>query len=302
MTTVVLLLSDKRSGSTFLEKELTTHAQIQHVAYTPHTYNETHYWVKAAQLLEMPEVMFSGGRYSRSYGGKAHLRKSLLAGIRGNVAGFRTPDDDRELVFQGWEALCEKFANPVFIEKSPHHAHHWAALELMLQWAEKTCHTVKIIALARNPMSVVYSAQKLFHTPHEQRQFGWFEAYQNLLLMEKLMEKSQFRWVRYEELVMDPANEFEQLCRFIGVEHDPGLGQTAHTKSRNIWQDDAAFSLQLDPAVQRLAQHFGYSDEELFNPQKPAQDFSQKTVSLMYILYSRAYSRLYSLYKRAVLK
>ena len=82
MATVVFLLSDKRSGSTFLENALVAHPQIQHVDYTPHTYNETHYWLKAAQLLRMPERLFSGQRYSRSYGSIAQIRKSLLACIQ----------------------------------------------------------------------------------------------------------------------------------------------------------------------------------------------------------------------------
>ncbi|MCP3955993.1 MAG: sulfotransferase [Desulfobacterales bacterium] len=302
MTTVVLLLSDKRSGSTFLEKELTTHAQIQHVAYTPHTYNETYYWVKAAQLLAMPKTMFSGGHYPHSYSSTAQARKSLLAGIKGNVGNFQPSDDDREMVFQGWEALCEKFANPVFIEKSPYHVHHWAALELMLQWAETTRHRVKVIALVRNPLSVMYSAFKLFHTPVDTRQFSWCKAYQNLLLMEKLMDTSQFYWVRYEDLVTDPTSEFEHLCRFIGVDHDPNLGGAAHTRSRNIWYDDSFFTLQLDPAVTRFAQYFAYASEELVNPKKTGQTISQNILNMARRFYSRICSRLYSMYKRAVLK
>ncbi len=302
MATVVFLLSDKRSGSTFLENELVAHPQIQNVDYTSHTYNETHYWLKAAQLLGMPESLFSGHRYSRSYGGGEQIRKSLVAGIQGNVAHFEPSDDDKEMVFQGWEALCEKFADPVFIEKSPQHAHHWAALELILQWAEQTHHKAKIIALVRNPMSVMYSAFKLFHTPPEQRQYGWFEAYNNLLLMERLRGDCDFHWVRYENIVTEPEHVFEELCRFIGVDTDPGLGQSAHTNSNNIWHDDPAFTLQLDSVVKRLAKHFGYSDEDLVNPGKQEQNVSQKTLVRARRLYHRIYSRLYNLYKRNTLK
>jgi len=302
MATVVILLSDKRSGSTFLEKELVAHPQIQNVEYTPHTYNETHYWLKAAQLLEMPESLFSGQRYSRSYGGRAQIRKSLIAGIQGNVPGFEPVDDDREMIFQGWEALCEKFAQPVFVEKSPQHAHHWAALELILQWAEQTQHEVKFIALVRNPMSVAYSAFKLFHTPSEQRQYGWFQAYKNLLLMESLRGRSEFYWVRYEDLVTQPGKMFEHLFRFIGVNSDPDPGQSAHTKSQNIWHDDPEFSLQLDPVVKRLAKHFGYSDEDLANPGKREPSVYQETLVGVRRLYHRSYSRLYNLYKRFTLK
>ncbi len=302
MATVVILLSDKRSGSTFLESELVAHPQMQHVDYTPHTYNETHYWLKAAQLLKMPEGLFSGQRYSRSYGSRAQIRKSLIAGIQGNVPDFEPIVDDKAMVFQGWEALCDKFAQPVFVEKSPQHAHHWAALGLILQWAEQTQHKVKIIALVRNPMSVSYSAFKLFHTPSEQRQYGWFQAYKNLLLMETLCRRSEFYWARYEDLVTQPAQMFEQLCQFIGVDSDPVSGQSAHTKSQNIWHSDPEFSLQLDPVVKRLAKHFGYSDEDLANPGKQEQTVYQQTRVGARRLYHRGYSRLYNLYKRFTLK
>ncbi len=302
MATVVILLSDKRSGSTFLEKALVAHPQIRHVNYTSHTYNETHYWLKAAQLLAMPEEMFSGRRYSRSYGNRERVRNSLLSNIRQNVPDFESIDDDRELIFQGWEALCERFALPVFIEKSPHHANHWAVLELILQWAEKTQHRVKIIALVRNPMSVMYSAYKLFHTSPEQRQYGWFETNRNLILMESLQVRSELFWVRYEDLVTKPNQVFGCLCRFLRVEFSSALGRGVHSNSRNIWRDDEQFTFQLDPAVKRLALHFGYSEVDLFNPHKPRKESSQTMLSWARRLLYHSYSRLYNLYKRATIK
>jgi len=36
--TVVILLSDKRSGSTMFQEELCKHPDVRHVDYTPHTY------------------------------------------------------------------------------------------------------------------------------------------------------------------------------------------------------------------------------------------------------------------------
>ena len=62
--TVVILLSDKRSGSTMLQDELCKHSDIQHVAYSPPTYFETHHWLKAAVLLGMPAKTYYGHRVS----------------------------------------------------------------------------------------------------------------------------------------------------------------------------------------------------------------------------------------------
>ena len=296
--TVVFILSDKRSGSTFLERELARHPLIQHVAYTPHTYNETHYWVKAARLLEMPEQLFSGEEYPGSYGGVKKTRDSLITTIKGNVADFVVPDDDRELVFKGWDALCAAYAKPVFIEKSPHHIHNWAALELMLEWMGQTDTPVLFIGLIRNPMSVMYSAFQLFGTDPAQRQFGWMRATQNLVLLERLLGEEAFRWVRYENLVEQPEWEFSRLCEFIGVDFMHDMGASAHTKSKRLWEADPVFRLQLDPAVKRLAICFGYSQGDLHNPQKPELPLSKRIQHRIGNSCRRYYSRLYNLYKR----
>ena len=72
--TVVILLSDKRSGSTLFERELCKHSEIAHVRFTPHTYNETHYWVKAACMLPTAKEGFSGDSRPDSYGSAMSAR------------------------------------------------------------------------------------------------------------------------------------------------------------------------------------------------------------------------------------
>jgi hypothetical protein len=293
---VVIVLSDKRSGSTFLEKELVSHPDINHVKYTPHTYNETHYWVKAARLLNSSRQLFSGGNYPESYGNARQARKSLIATVCRNIPGFEVPENDLDLVFNGWEALCGAFACPVFIEKTPHHIHNWAALELMLQWAEKTSFDVQFVGLIRNPVAVMYSAFKLFGTDPEKRQFGWLDATRNLLMIERLVGEQSFLWVKYEELVGNPGKEFSRLCDFIGLSSVTSMGKSAHTKSDRLWVEDEQFLLQLDPAIKRFAQQFYYSEQELFNPSKSHS--SLKLKSNIKRVGMRAYSRLYNFYKR----
>ena len=112
MKTVVILLSDKRSGSTMLQNALCSHEQIQTVNYSPHTYLETHHWLKAAVLLNKDKSLFSNGRQYKNYGSRKNARTYLEDELKGNLPGFIIPKDDNELVFQGWDALCEKFANP----------------------------------------------------------------------------------------------------------------------------------------------------------------------------------------------
>ena len=263
MSTVVILLSDKRSGSTMFEREICHHPDIHHVSFTPHTYNETHYWLQAACLLPTPRQLFSSNKPCNNYGSKAGIRKSLIETIRGNVPEFIVPGDDESLVFDGWEALCKRYANPVFFEKSPQHPHHWAALDLMLRWAERTTHRVRFIGLVRNPMSVMYSARALFFTNPVNRQFGWSNAYRNILLMKTFLSEDQFYFVRYEDLTHYPLKYFGEICDFIGVSRDPAIGASVHEKSLTKWKDDPSFDLRLHDCVQRVARQCGYVEDDI---------------------------------------
>jgi hypothetical protein len=266
--TVVILLSDKRSGSTMFQNELCQHPAVQHVEYSPHTYFETHHWLKSAVMLDMPPELFSGGKVYGGYGGKKNARIYMEDCISKNIPGFVIPDDDKELVFAGWNALCERYATPVFFEKSPQVLAHRAGLELLLEWIEKTDYKVKIIGLVRNPLAVLYSAQKLFHTDPEKRQYGWIEIQQNLLEFKKKIPESDFMLCRYEDMIQHPSEEFAKICGFIGVEIGESIGKGVRAGSLNKWRDNPFFAIQLDDSVKAMAYQFGYSDTELFNPQK----------------------------------
>ena len=138
MKTVVILLSDKRSGSTMFQDALCAHPKVQTVEYSPHTYLETHYWLKAAVLLGVNPLLFEKGKVYKNYGSKNNTRIYLEDLLTKNLPNYIIPKDNKQLVFEGWEALCERFARPVFFEKSPQFLAHWSALSLLLEWAQKT--------------------------------------------------------------------------------------------------------------------------------------------------------------------
>ena len=265
---VVILLSDKRSGSTMFQEELCRHPDIRHVAYTPHTYFETHHWLKAAVLLDMPASLFSGARVYGGYGSRKNARRYLVDCVKGNVADFQVPEDDERLIVEGWDALCRHYARPVFFEKSPQLVAHWAALSLLLKWMEQTEFDVRVVGLVRNPMAVFYSAWKLFHTPPEKRQFGWLNICRNMLAFRELVEPERFLTVRYDDILRDPIAQFQTVCEFIGVAPHGDVGSGVRAPDRPKWRDDPEFTLQLDPAVSQMAHAFGYSDAELDNPEK----------------------------------
>ncbi len=269
MATVTLLLSDKRSGSTILQDELCKHSGIAHVTHSPHTYFETHHWLKAAVMLDRPGALYSGGRPYQGYGTRANARAYMEEVISANVPGFAIPQDDHALIFDGWEALCRQFAKPVFFEKSPQFLAEWSSLHLLMDWMERTKFDVRIIGLVRNPLAVQYSAHELFSTDAETRQFGWLAIQRNLLALRAMVPAASFRLVRYEDIIADPVGQLGELCRYLGVEPEPQIGASVHTSSKEKWRANPDYTLQLDPAVVQIARQFGYSEAELANPHKP---------------------------------
>jgi len=266
---VVILLSDKRSGSTMFQSELCRHPAVRHVEYSPHTYLETHHWLKAACMLDVDPVLFSGGTVYAGYGGKKNARIYMEDCIKKNVPGFVVPENDRDLVLQGWNALCERYANPVFFEKSPQLPAHWGALELLLDWIINTDYEVKIIGLVRNPLAVLYSAQQLFHTDPEKRQYGWVEVQENLLKVQERIPVADFKMCKYEDIIREPVAQFKNICEFVGIEPDVSVGSGVHGTSVNKWEKDPFFRVQLDDTVKEMAGRFGYLENELINPEKP---------------------------------
>lgn len=266
--TVVILLSDKRSGSTIFQTELCKHDSVASVDYSPHTYEETQHWLKAARLLGTNKE-FYGHEIPSVLKNRLSTRQYTADCIAGNVSGFSVPAGDRELVFDGWETLCTHFARPVFFEKSPQHLGCWAALSLMMEWIQTTKFKVRVIGLIRNPLSVMYSADNLFMTDPKVRQFYWADMYRNLLALKAILPPEQLKIMRYEDVIASPISQFAEVCEFIGVEAASNIGADVHVNSKNKWIGDLEYDVKLTESVKQIARHFGYSDEELNNPDKP---------------------------------
>lgn len=254
------------------QEELCRHPDIRHVEYSPHTYFETHHWLKGAVLLQRPKQLFSGGEVYLGYGTRENARAYINETLTGNIPDYIVPQGDRAIVFDGWEALCGKYATPVFFEKSPQVLANWAAVSLMLEWKKQTGFNVKIIGLVRNPLAVQYSAKELFSTDAEVRQYGWLEIQRNLLALKSLVSEEEFKLLRYEDILMNPTGSFRDVCDFIGLDPAPTLGASVHGNSREKWREDASYTLQLDESVIQIARAFGYENGELENPHKPTPE------------------------------
>lgn len=268
--TVVILLSDKRSGSTVFQTELLNHPQVNGLDYSSHTYLESHHWLKAAVMMGMPQRLFSGGQTYPGYGSRRNARTYMIDTLMGNLPEFVPPAEDKGLIFAGWEALCRHYARPVFFEKSPQVLANWAAISMLLDWMAHTEFNVRLVGLVRNPMAVQHSSEKLFATPPDERQHGWAEIYRNLLALQAIVPQDQLMILRHEDILFDPQKRFADVCRFIGLRPDPNMGQQIHDKTQNRWREDPSYGLQLAPGARQIAMALGYSAAELENPTSPS--------------------------------
>lgn len=259
----VVILSARSSGSSALQNLLVKSPGVRHIDRTPHYENETLFWVKAASVLGRPQIKIADSRLPLPVEeSRAGLRALLLENIG---PSYTPPTDDTALVFDGWRDLCLHYA-PVFIEKSPHHLHEWAALELLLESLERVPEVdIMFVGLVRNPMDTLYSMwQRWRGLPHH-NQRDWRTAYTNLLRLRDLVGE-RLLILRYEDMVRDPSH-LEPIYRFMGLPAPPP--GYLHDKALGKWRDDPRFRFRLDPAVVALAEQFGYDRSELANRGAP---------------------------------
>jgi Sulfotransferase family len=260
----VLILSTKSAGSSALQELLCRHAGAKHVDSTHHGQNETLYWTKAASILGRKQVKIPESEVPIPPRKAFEDIKRLLAA---NVPEFALPSDMNELIFQGWGQLCHRFG-PIFIEKSPHHLHQWAALDLLLEAARRLPDVdFYFVGLIRNPMDVLYSMWRRWRTDPTAYQHHWRLAYENLRRFEREIG-DRLLVLRYEDLAAH-GDATRRLIEFLGGRPTPDAERFMHGQSLQLWRKDRWFGFQLDPQVERLAHSFGYSRHDLLNPPYP---------------------------------
>ena len=273
VATCVVILSDKSSGSSILQSVLRAHPSINGVTKTTHQEGETLYWNKAAALLGRRQERMFDSTILPMRADKA--RQALVRLCVDNLRDFRPPADDRELVFGGWRALVLA-GRPVFLEKSPHHLHYQAALDLLHE-AERASPDIsyRYIGLVRDPVDTLHSMWTRWRVPPDARQKDWVRAYRNLLDFQTETE-TNFRLVRYEDLSAEPAATLADLFRFIGVEPDPSLGAKINATSIGVGLRDESFGFAPTPELVDLAVRLGYSLPRHLRAQSPMRRLSRR--------------------------
>jgi hypothetical protein len=137
-----------------------------------------------------------------------------------------------------------------------------------MEWIRDTDFNVKVIGLTRNPLAVLYSAYRLFHTDPVKRQFDWLRIQQNMHKIKTVLKKEQFMDLKYEDIIANPNKIFDDIFTFIGLSTKYKFKNEVHVKSLMQWQNDPFFTLQLDRNVKEFAVSLGYGNDELHNPEK----------------------------------
>lgn len=260
----VVILSTKSAGSSALQDLLCRYTDAKHVEHTRHVQHETLYWTKAASILGRQQIKIPDSEVPIPPRKALNDLRSLLIA---NLPDFSLPSDPRQLVFEGWRQLCRRFG-PVFVEKSPHHLHQWAALELLIDAVRLMPDTdFRFIGLVRNPMDVLYSMWRRWRADPKRHQHHWRLAYENLRRFEQQVA-GQLLVLRYEDLAAH-GNATRRLIEFIDRRPTAEAERYIHAQSLRRWKDDRWYGFQLDPQVERLASSFGYSSDDLHNKSYP---------------------------------
>jgi hypothetical protein len=289
--TCVVILSTKSAGSSALQNLICACTDGKHVGQTRHVQHETLYWTKAASILGRMQERIPDSEVPIPPRKALHDLRTLL---RANLPDFELPSDPEQLIFEGWHRLCVRFG-PLFVEKSPHHLHQWAALELLNQAVHRLQDTdFRFIGLVRNPMDVLYSMWRRWRADPGTHQYHWRLAYENLRRFEKELS-GRVLTVRYEDLAAH-GDTADKLLRFLDRPMMPEAKEYIHAKSLQRWRTDRWFGFQLDPNVRMLATSFGYTSAELDNESFPFWE----PYRMLSNLGTRSLSRRWRVWRRRV--
>ncbi len=255
----IIILSSKSSGSSLLQSVISSDRHVKQLEVTRHNENETLFWVKAASLLNKPQLKMADSEVPIA-ANKA--RKDLRVLLEKNGVYKATAlATDENLVFTGWQMLCQSH-KPIFLEKSPHHLYQWSAIELILEAVEKFPEIdFYIIGLVRNPLDTLYSMWQNWRAYPEVTEKEWLCSYQNLRRLQSMVP-DLVHLVRYEDLISQEQTLLD-IFDFIGTEKRTNVEM--HEESLQKWRNDPTFGFQLSKATIELAEYYGYEPEKLLN-------------------------------------
>jgi hypothetical protein len=228
---------------------------------TDHSENETLFFTKAASVLGLPQVKLV---HSEAPFSPAKAKKSLQQFLGQNLGDWSDSVSTESDAFRAWSAIVHSGPGDV-VEKSPHHLYQESVVELMERYADSEQDIdVHFIGLIRNPLATLYSSWRRFGMRPALEERHWIRAYESLLrLAERRPE--QVTIIKYEELVTDPG----RLASLLGIQGPLASTERLHSKSLERWRQDRRFRHHLSDEAIKVAERFGYAEDELRNGHAP---------------------------------
>jgi hypothetical protein len=125
----------------------------------------------------------------------------------------------RKFAFHIYEQFLEKHKKTIFVDKTPRYYY-------ILEWLVENFPDAKYITLLRHPLDVYVSIRNTFFKSSDE---AVAKSTRDHIVGPKKMvgflkQKVKNRHiVRYEDLVKDPSATVEEICKFVGVEFEPGM-------------------------------------------------------------------------------
>jgi hypothetical protein len=256
-TKCILILSSKSSGSSALQNFLSSYPHVNFVRKTRHFEHETLFWTKAASILGLSQIEMADSEVPIP---KSKAKDDLMELLTKNIPSYIPPEEEEEMIFNGWRRLCESHS-PVFIEKSPHHLYQWAALRLIVKCIYRQPEIeYMIVGLVRNPMAFLYSMWNRYGSSPDVMQYQWFKTYSNLLGLKSVLGE-KLLIIRYEDIISDILF-LKDILNFIGAPMDQDKYSLFHRKSLEKWKEDPLFKFKPSQSVINLANKYDYSLNE----------------------------------------
>lgn len=272
----IIILSDKSSGSSIVQKELLKSPDINVLKKTRHYENESLYWIKCAAILNLQQPQIY---YSEVPIDKEIAENDILKLFKDNIGNysFKNKPFSIDYLMEGWYELSKEFG-PVFLEKSPHHLHSITSLGLMVKCYKNYYKNIdfKFIGLIRNPMDVLYSMWKRWSALPEFTQYDWLRAYKNLEAFKKIV-KEKMIILSYEDIVSGRM-KFKNICEFLNIKYTNEIGNNIHKKSINKWKNDNLYGFKLSKKVLKFSNRY-YQQDDLINNKIFTGEYYRKIVS-----------------------
>ena len=238
----LFLVGCPRSGTTLLQRMLDTHDSV---AIAGETHFVRRFWLKRDDYGDLA----NDENFARLLDDVVGMPEFTEMGVHGESFRNRAGAAERTYaaVFSAFlETFAEQHSVPFVGEKTPNHLLHMATLERFFPDA-------KFIHIVRDPRAVVNSWRDVpWSTGHVVGDAFVWRRYMLAARQCPLRRSDSLMVIRFEDLVRRPEPTLTDVCRFIGIDFQPGMcafhdnKESALNVAREPWKARANQPLDTD--------------------------------------------------------